>query len=125
MKPLLCKTCGCLSLVPMEVVIDPEDPRESPWSPGAESRFYSCHVCGDNWLTVREDQGGVVQVTFVHQMGMEPTLKRVAHLHAPVFVSEDALEGWRYYVDDEPTDERRWREKLDGRRRILKSVCCN
>lgn len=126
MEPLLCKTCGCLSMVPMEVIIDPDDLGEAPWSPDAESRFYSCHVCGDNWLTVKEeDQDGEFQVTFVHQMGMEPTLKRVAHMQAPVVVTEEAIDFWQYFVDDEPTDESLWREKLNNRRKILKSICCN
>ena len=37
-----------------------------------EARFFTCHVCGDNWLSVKQtDFGGDCRITFVHQMGMK------------------------------------------------------
>ncbi len=91
-----------------------------------ESRFYSCHVCGDNWLAVKEHEPeGSCQVTFIHQMGMAPVLKRVAHMQTHIVVTESTVDNWEYYLDDEVIDENAWLTKLSERRQVLKSVCSN
>ena len=90
-----------------------------------ESRFYSCHVCGDNWLAVKEQEIEGCQVTFIHQMGMAPVLKRVAHMQTHIVINESTVENWKYYLDDEMIDEVAWLAKLNDRRQVLKSVCSN
>ena len=91
-----------------------------------ESRFYSCHVCGDNWLAVRElEPEGACLVTFIHQMGMAPVLKRIAHMHTHIVINDGTVESWEYFLDDERIEEGPWLEKLKGRRQVLKSVCSN
>ncbi|MCH8246475.1 MAG: hypothetical protein IH951_08715 [Bacteroidetes bacterium] len=122
MERLKCKACKCYSMVPMEVSLEAEEIED----PNADSKFYTCHVCGDNWLSVREDEDtGESRVTFVHQMGMSPVLKRVAHLQKHVVLKETTVEKWDYYFDDEEIEEKRWQEKLNNRRKILKSICTN
>ena len=106
----------------MEVSLEAEEIED----PNADSKFYTCHVCGDNWLSVREDEAtGESRVTFVHQMGMSPVLKRVAHLQKHVVLKETTVEKWDYYFDDEEIEEKQWQEKLNNRRKILKSICTN
>jgi len=123
MELLKCKACGCYSMVPMEVSVMQDS--ESLFGE-QESRFYTCHVCGDNWLSVKQTEAdGTCQITFVHQMGMEPELKRIAHMQTPVVLNENTVDSWEYYVGEEAVDEEAWREKLKERRMILKSVCCN
>lgn len=113
-------------MVPLDVEVDMSELDEAPFSPDAESKFYSCHVCGDNWLTVKEEETeGDYQITFVHQMGMQPTLKRIGHMPTPVIVSENAVDYWEYFLDGEPIDEDIWHKKLTLRRKILKSICSN
>lgn len=91
-----------------------------------ESRFFSCHVCGDNWLAVKEHESeGACLVTFIHQMGMAPVLKRVAHMQTHIVINESTVENWEYYLDDEIVDESDWTETLNNRRQVLKSVCTN
>ncbi len=122
MERLKCKACKCYSMVPMEVSLEAEEIED----PNADSKFYTCHVCGDNWLSVREDEDtGESRVTFVHQMGMSPVLKRVAHLQKHVVLKETTVEKWDYYFDDEEIEEKQWQEKLNNRRKILKSICTN
>ncbi|TDI71457.1 MAG: hypothetical protein E2O85_02060 [Bacteroidetes bacterium] len=122
MERLKCKACNCYSMVPMEVSLEAEEIED----PDADSKFYTCHVCGDNWLSVREGEDtGESRVTFVHQMGMSPILKRVAHLQKHVVLKETTVEKWEYFFDDEEIEEKMWQEKLANRRKILKSICTN
>lgn len=61
MERLQCKACGAFGLVPMdveEIEIDDEVLAHEP-----DARFYSCHVCGDNWLAVRTQNEGRATVT--------------------------------------------------------------
>jgi hypothetical protein len=126
MERLQCKACGCYSMVPMEVAVDGEEEEQEILGDEHESRFYSCHVCGDNWLSVKENRGETeCRVTFIHQMGMQPTLKRVANMETSVLLKEETVDEWTYFLDDEQVAEHRWRTKLDNRRRILKSICTN
>jgi hypothetical protein len=144
MERLTCKTCGAESMMPMNVVLDDgEDDGDGPLSGDSlaenydsenfelmggeqESRFYTCHVCGDNWLSVKETTpDGTCRITFVHQMGTEPQLKRVAQMETPVLIGEDTVEEWTYYFDDDPVGEEDWKERLSDRRDVLKSVCMN
>lgn len=112
-------------MTPMDVLVEEEEEFTS-LSSGQESRFYTCHVCGDNWLSVKElDHEGRCLLTFVHQMGMAPTLKRTAQMHTPVLVREGTVGEWHYFLDDEEVEEYAWRQKLSNRRRVLKSICCN
>ena len=111
-------------MVPMEVAFEEEE--ASLLGQEQESRFYTCHVCGDNWLSLKEmnDQGEYT-VTFIHQMGMSPQLKRVAHTQTPVLLQEGTVDDWNYFLDDEQVAEENWRAALNERRDILKSVCMN
>ena len=90
-----------------------------------EARFFTCHVCGDNWLTVRRLEDGDCKITFVHQMGLQPLLKRTAHMTTPVVLNEDTIERWDYFLGDSEVGEGRWRATLDERRRVLRSICTN
>ena len=122
MERLKCKACSCYSMVPMEVSLESEEVED----PNAESKFYTCHVCGDNWLSVREEEEeGESRVTFVHQMGMSPLLKRVAHLQKHMVLKETTIQKWEYFFDDEMIEETKWQAKLAKRRKVLKSICTN
>ncbi len=73
---------------------------------GKCSRFYTCHVCGDNWLSIRrEDETGDCQLLFIHQMGVQPTLKRVARMQTSIVLNERTVEQWEYYLDEQEIDE--------------------
>ena len=123
MDRLQCKACGSTSMLPMDV--DPGDADELGILDETEARFYTCHVCGDNWLSVRRVEHGDCQITFVHQMGLQPLLKRVAYMQSPVVMSNAAVDRWDYLIGDEPVDEDQWREELDDRRQVLRSICSN
>ena len=127
-EKLTCKTCGCESLRPMQVVFDEEEADEVQSLLGGEqeSRFYSCQVCGDNWLSVKEKTAdGECTITFVHQMGTSPVLKRVAHMSNPIVVSDENVDEWEYYRGDEPVPENEWQNMLDDRRETLEATCMN
>jgi len=114
----------------MQVVFEDDEPdefeTEDLLDDDQESRFYSCQVCGDNWLTVKETTpDGECTITFVHQMGTSPVLKRVAHMSNSIVVDEENVDEWEYYLGDEPVAEDRWRDKLEDRRDVLKSTCMN
>lgn len=127
MEKLQCKACGSYSMIPMDVVVDKDEDEFDANMRGEEqeSRFYTCHVCGDNWLSVQEKSSDDCTITFVHQMGMSPELKRIAHMDAPLLLGDSAIDHWEYYLDDEEIEEDVWFEKLKNRRRVLKSVCSN
>lgn len=126
MERLICKACGTQSMVPMEVIVESDDDLQRLLGNDQESQFYSCHVCGDNWLSVKEtESGGGFKITFVHQMGMAPTLKRIAYMHASLDEQELQGEDWEYFLDDQQVEEVSWRTKLINRRKILKSICSN
>ncbi len=127
MEKLQCKACGSYSMVPMDVVVEQDDTPEEPKLLGddQESRFYTCHVCGDNWLSVKETRRQNCKITFVHQMGMSPELKRIAHMDTPVISNDDTVDRWEYYIDDEQIDSDAWHEKLVSRRKVLRSICSN
>ncbi len=128
MEKLKCKTCGTYSMIPMEVAIEEEEPDQisSLFDQEPESRFYTCHVCGDNWLSVIEtENSGECKITFVHQMGMFPVLKRIAHMQTEAIVNEDTVDYWIYFLDDQEIDQEVWFDKLSKRRKVLKSICTN
>lgn len=126
MEKLTCKTCGCESLQPMQVVFEEEEEDRNLLGEEQESRFYSCQVCGDNWLTVKEKApDGECTITFVHQMGTSPVLKRVAHMNNAIVVSDETVDEWEYYKGDEPIAETEWQETLSDRREMLKASCMN
>ena len=127
MERLTCKTCGCQSMVPVQVKID-YDSEDLAQLLGIEpeSRFYTCHVCGDNWLSVKEpEQDGGCTITFVHQMGTSPVLKRVVSVESDLAPVDRATGSWDYYLDDDEIDRDAWLDKLAERRKVLRSVCCN
>lgn len=124
MDRLQCKACGSFSMLPMELEPDEADDF-GVHVDEHEARFYTCHVCGDNWLTVRRTDGDDCRITFVHQMGLQPLLKRTAHMSTPVVLSEDTVEHWDYYLGDDEVGEHAWRDTLDERRRVLRSICSN
>lgn len=110
-------------MAPMNVSVAEEDEIDDTAS---DSTFFSCHVCGDNWLSVREEENeGDSRVTFVHQMGMSPVLKRIAFLQHDEVLQDTTVDKWEYYFDDEEIEENMWLEKLLNRRKILKSICTN
>ena len=123
MDRLQCKACGSTSMLPMDV--DPGDADALGIVDETEARFFTCHVCGDNWLSVRRVEHGDCQITFVHQMGLQPLLKRVAHMQSPVVMSNSAVDRWDYLIGDEPVDEDQWREELGDRRLVLRAICSN
>ena len=125
MERLQCKACGSFSLLPMEVQPEDAEDLELGVLDEHEARFFTCHVCGDNWLSVREVQSGDCTITFVHQMGMRPLLKRVAHMETPIVMHEGTVGQWAYFLGDEEVEEDEWRLKLADRRRVLRSVCSN
>lgn len=124
MEKLQCKACGSFGLIPMDVSVEADE--EFGIQDDHESRFYTCQVCGDNWLSVKStDTSGECQITFIHQMGMQPVLKRVAHVDQSIVLTESAVGTWEYFLDDEAVREEEWRTKLDNRRALLKSICSN
>jgi hypothetical protein len=152
MEHLQCKACGSFSIVPMDVnpfdempdeetddaldqegsvydLLDEilsEKPIESNELTEEESRYFNCHVCGDNWMTIKEvDLSGKCQITFVHQLGMFPLLKRIAEMQTQIILTDNTVQEWVYYLNDEPVAETEWFEKLQKRRKVLKSVCTN
>ncbi len=124
MEKLTCKACGSASLVPMDVIVTDDEIKISDVQPhGQESRYFTCRVCGDNFLSLREDYDGHTSITFIHQMGQEPELRRIGHLE-----DADELEGavlWEYYVGEEMVTESEWVDELRQRRSVLRSVCTN
>ncbi len=126
MERLVCKACGSEAMVPMDVVVEAEELEELLGGVDTESRFFTCHVCGDNWLSVKEKPvEGDCQITFIHQMGMSPILKRIAHMQTPVVLQESTVDHWDYYLDDNPVEKEEWFGKLEKRRKLLKSICTN
>ena len=123
MERLQCKACGSFSMLPVE--IEPEETADLGLLDDQEARFYTCHVCGDNWLSVRRVEAGDCEITFVHQMGLQPTLKRVATMQTPVVMTEGTVEQWAYFLGDDEVAEDEWRTTLDERRRVLRSICSN
>ena len=125
MERLKCKACGCYSMVPVEIDSEADEDELLDFSDDQESRFFTCHVCGDNWLSVKQVDEGDCQITFVHQMGMQPLLKRIAHMDTPVLLSEGTIGAWNYYLGEDEIAENEWRRVLGKRRRILRSICTN
>ena len=123
MDRLQCKACGSLSMLPMEIEAD--EAEEMEVTEDQEARFYTCHVCGDNWLTVRRVENGECKITFVHQMGLQPVLRRTAVMTTPIVLSEQTVDHWAYYLGEDEVDEERWLDRLDERRRVLRSICSN
>jgi len=123
MDRLQCKACGSLSMLPMEIEAD--EAEEMEVAEDQEARFYTCHVCGDNWLTVRRVENGECKITFVHQMGLQPVLRRTAVMTTPIVLNEQTVDHWDYYLGEDEVDEERWHDRLDERRRVLRSICSN
>ena len=124
MDRLQCKACGSVSMLPMDLEADETDELDF-MTDEHEARFFTCHVCGDNWLSVRRVEGGDCRITFVHQMGLQPLLKRTATMTTSVVLNEDTVDRWDYFLGDSEVGEGRWRDTLDERRRVLRSICTN
>ena len=125
MERLKCKACGCYSMVPVEIDSENQQEDDLLFGDEQESRFFTCHVCGDNWLSVKQVEHGDCQIIFVHQMGMQPLLKRTAHLATPIVLNEGTVGEWSYFLGEDEVAERDWRRVLGKRRRILRSICTN
>ncbi|MEM0963795.1 MAG: hypothetical protein AAGK21_14805 [Bacteroidota bacterium] len=108
----------------MELEADEPDTQDLV-SDDQEARFYTCHVCGDNWLSIRRVEDGDCKVTFVHQMGLQPLLKRTAYMTTPILMEEGTVERWDYFLGDDEIAEGDWRQTLDERRQVLRSICSN
>ena len=124
MDRLQCKACGSFSMLPMDLEADETDELDF-MTDEHEARFFTCHVCGDNWLSVRRVEGGDCRITFVHQMGLQPLLKRTATMTTSIVLNEDTVDRWDYFLGDSEVGEGRWRDTLDERRRGLRSICTN
>jgi hypothetical protein len=126
MEKLKCKACGCESLRPMQVMVDPDSDTAELIGEEQESRFFNCQLCGDNWLTVKETTAdGDCTIVFVHQMGTSPVLKRIAHMSTHVIVNDDTVDRWEYFLGEESVNEDEWRDTLTDRRETLRAVCVN
>ena len=125
MDRLQCKACGSLSMLPMELEEAEAEAEGLHLLNEHEARFFTCHVCGDNWLSVRRVENGDCRITFVHQMGLQPLLKRTARMTTPVVLTEATVEQWEYFLGDDAVDEDDWRERLDQRRQTLRSIASN
>ena len=42
-----------------------------------------------------------------------------------VVLNEDTVDRWDYFLGDSEVGEGRWRDTLDERRRVLRSICTN
>lgn len=91
---------------------------------GRESRYFTCRVCGDNFLSMREDFHGHSSITFIHQMGHDPELRRIGHVE-DIDRVDDGPVLWEYYVGDQLVGETDWVNRLRQRRKVLRSVCTN
>lgn len=122
MHLLTCKACGANAVTPLEM-----DTRHGigPIEGAAEAHFYTCQLCGDNWMSVRRAEGERPMLTFIHQMGMKPELRRVAQMTNAVLMNEASVEAWSYYLGDDEVGEREWRDALGERRHVLRSVTMN
>jgi hypothetical protein len=110
-------------MVPVEVAVESDNKEQYVEE---ESRFFTCHVCGDNWLSVRQiDTEGTCQLTFVHQMGVAPVLKRIAHMQTHIVMGEQTVDYWEYFLDEDVVEEDDWLDQLAERRRTLKAICTN
>jgi hypothetical protein len=129
MNRIQCRACGVHAMIPLEVIVEGNEVFEFTGGTDQESHFYTCHVCGDNWLSIREDDSeGQSRVMFIHQMGITPILKRIAQI-------DDGLEEdldysgraafWEYFVGDDEVPRDEWEETLVERRTLLKSICTN
>jgi hypothetical protein len=125
MDRLQCKACGSLSMLPMELEEAEAEAEGLHLLDEHEARFFTCHVCGDNWLSVRRVENGDCRITFVHQMGLQPLLKRTARMSTPVILTEATVEAWEYFMGEDEVDEDAWRGRLDERRQTLRSIASN
>lgn len=91
-----------------------------------DSLFFSCHVCGDNWLSIRTtSESGRPLLVFVHQMGMNPILKRAGVFRFTYPEDGMVVDDWEYFIGDDSVTEGTWRTELDRRRFLLRSTCMN
>lgn len=103
-----------------------ENEQELVFNEDSEARFYQCHVCGDNWLSVKEVQdNGQSRLVFIHQMGIKPILKRVGNLSTHIVINDNTIMDWSYFMDENQIEETEWRNHLDKRRKVLKAICAN
>jgi hypothetical protein len=126
MDLLTCQACSSAGIVPVAVEAERLDRHALRLGGDHESRFFTCHVCGDNWLVVRVTvAGGGTRITFIHQMGMEPTLRRCTNLSSPVQVMETGTHMWDYFLGEDAVAEGEWLALLQRRRLLLRSSCSN
>lgn len=125
---LLCDTCGAraVHLLPVELHYESDFAADLGGDfDEQESRFHTCQVCGDNWLTVEQVSEAEKTVTVVHQMGMSPALKRIGAIPAGENLLGTFLGTWEYFLDDEAVAEADWFSNLAERRRMLRSMSLN
>jgi hypothetical protein len=58
-------------------------------------------------------------------MGIQPTLKRVAHMDTSIVLAESTVDRWDYFAGDEAVDEDDWQAQLARRRHLLRAICTN
>lgn len=116
-------------MIPLDVIVEGDELFDFTGGTEQESRFYTCHVCGDNWLSIREDDAeGQSRVMLIHQMGMTPILKRIAQVdgdHQEELDDRGRNAFWEYFVGDDEVPRDEWEETLVERRTLLKSICTN
>ncbi len=135
MSFLPCKNCGSESVSSMNVdlgnldqTIQIEDSLDLDQLLGideSESHFFTCQVCGDNWMSIKEGSGSETEITFLHQMGIKPILRRVAIMATSVVLNESTVDEWEYFYGEELISEETWRKRLAARREVLKAICSN
>ena len=120
---LRCKACGSEAVLPLDVSAENG---EGAFEDADEAHFYTCQVCGDNWLSIKRNPlGGDCELTFVHQTNVEPLLRRTATMSNAVVMTERSVDHWSYFLGDDEVEETDWRAQLVERRRLLKAACTN
>ena len=120
MDRLKCKACDTYSVIMVSVENDVAV--AACGAEKADTYFYKCRVCGDDWRSVNEKSlVSGARVSFIHGVDIRPYLIRVADVPGGGL----STELWQHYVGDELVAREEWHKKLSERRKILKAIVCN
>lgn len=118
----ICRACGSRAVRPAPVLL--QSSGEESIGGRAESEFFACAVCGDNWLVLSEElDGGEGARTVIHQVEREPLLRKVAHTAGAVGASNGG--SYEYLVGEDVVDPAIWRDLLLDRRLRLRQEALN